>query len=72
MTSRFLSNPRKEHWDIVKWILGYLRGTSNACLCFRGRTLVLKGFIDADLVGDLDHRKSILGFLFTYTREAMS
>ena len=25
---RFLANPRKEHWEAVKWIFGYLRGTS--------------------------------------------
>ncbi|KAG7553078.1 Zinc finger CCHC-type superfamily [Arabidopsis thaliana x Arabidopsis arenosa] len=26
--SRFLSNPGREHWNAVKWILRYLRGTS--------------------------------------------
>ena len=25
--SRFMSNPRKQHWEVVKWILRYLRGT---------------------------------------------
>ena len=25
--SRFLSNPGKEHWGAVKWILRYLKGT---------------------------------------------
>ncbi|PKI70088.1 hypothetical protein CRG98_009551, partial [Punica granatum] len=28
VVSRFLSNPGKEHWNTVKWILRYLRGTS--------------------------------------------
>ena len=28
VVSRFLSNPGKEHWAAVKWILRYLRGTS--------------------------------------------
>ncbi|PKI45901.1 hypothetical protein CRG98_033700 [Punica granatum] len=28
VVSRFLSNPGKEHWNAVKWILRYLRGTS--------------------------------------------
>jgi hypothetical protein len=27
LVSRFLSNPGKEHWAAVKWILKYLRGT---------------------------------------------
>ena len=26
IVSKFLSNPRKEHWEI-KWILRYLKGT---------------------------------------------
>ena len=34
VVSRFLENPRKEHWEAVKWILRYLRGSSDECLCF--------------------------------------
>ena len=29
--SRYMSHPGIEHWNAVKWILGYLRGTSNKC-----------------------------------------
>ena len=29
MVSQFLSNPGKEHWSVVKWILRYLKGTSS-------------------------------------------
>jgi len=36
VVSRFLSNSGKEHWEAVKWILRYLKGSSNKCLCFRG------------------------------------
>lgn len=25
--SRFMSNPSKERWDAMKWIMKYLRGT---------------------------------------------
>ena len=32
VVSRFMSNPGKEHWNAVKWILRYLKGTSNMCL----------------------------------------
>ena len=32
VVSRFISNPGKEHWNAVKWILRYLKGTSNMCL----------------------------------------
>ena len=36
--SRYMSHLRIEHWNGVKWILGYLRGTSNKCLHFGGST----------------------------------
>ena len=26
--SRYMANPGKEHWEAVKWLLKYLRGTS--------------------------------------------
>jgi hypothetical protein len=32
LVSRYMTNPGKEHWNVVKWIFRYLRGTSNACL----------------------------------------
>ena len=70
--SRFLSNPGKEHWEAVKWIFKYLRGTSKLCLSFGGSKPVLKGFTDADMAGDLDGRKSTFGFLFTFAGGAVS
>ena len=29
VSSRFMSNPRKQHWEAVKYIMRYLRGTSS-------------------------------------------
>ena len=34
VVNRFLANPGKEHWEAVKWIFKYLRGTSKLCLSF--------------------------------------
>ncbi|WVZ52997.1 hypothetical protein U9M48_003991 [Paspalum notatum var. saurae] len=34
LVSRYMANPGKEHWNAVKWILRYLRGTSDASLRF--------------------------------------
>ena len=70
--SRFLSNPGKEHWEAVKWIFKYLRGTSKLCLSFGVSKPVLEGFTDADMGGDLDGRKSTSGFLFTFVGGAVS
>ena len=72
IVSRFLSNPGKEHWAAVKWILRYLRGTSNVCLCYGKGKLILDGFTDADMVGDIDSRKSTSGYLMTFAGEAVS
>ena len=32
VVSRFMSNPGREHWAAVKWILQYLKGTLSLCL----------------------------------------
>jgi len=72
LVSRFLSNPGKEHWEAMKWIFRYLRGTSNLCLCFGSSKPVLEGFTDADFAGDLDPRLSTFGYLFTFAGGAIS
>ena len=38
VVSRYMSHPRIKHWNAVKWILRYLRGTSNKCLHIGGST----------------------------------
>ena len=72
VVSRFISNPGKEHWVIVKWILRYLRNTSKTCLCFGTDKLVLVGCTDANMVGDIDSRKSTFGYLITFSRRIVS
>nr|GEV03230.1 retrovirus-related Pol polyprotein from transposon TNT 1-94 [Tanacetum cinerariifolium] len=34
VVSRYLANPGKKHWEAVKWILKYLRGTANVGLVY--------------------------------------
>ena len=41
VVSRFMSRPEKQHWEVIKWILRYLKGSSNTCLCFTGASLKL-------------------------------
>lgn len=72
MVSHFLSNPVKEHWEAVKWILRYLKGTSKTCLCYGGADPILEGYTYSDMVGDLDSRKSTSGFLYTFAGGAVS
>ena len=72
VVSRFLSNPGKEHWAAVKWILRYLRGTSKVCLCFGDGKPMLDGFTDSDMAGDVDSRKSTSGYLMTFAGGAVA
>ena len=69
VVSRFMTNPGQAHWNAVKWILRYLKGTSRSCLCFGSGHLVLQGYTDADYAGDADSRKSTSGYLMTYAGE---
>jgi len=41
VVSRFLSNLGKEHWEGVKWILRYLKGSSKMHLSSRRSNLTL-------------------------------
>ena len=65
VVSRFMSRLGKQHWEAVKWILRYLKGSSDICLCFTGASLKLQGYGDADFAGDIDSRKSTTRFVFT-------
>nr|CAN73722.1 hypothetical protein VITISV_041002 [Vitis vinifera] len=64
VVSRFMSRLGKQHWEVVKWILRYLKGSLDTCLCFTGASLKLQGYVDADFAGDIDSRKSTTGFVF--------
>ena len=65
VVSKYSSNPEKHHWEAVKWILRYLRGTSDLPLCFGKADLVLRGNVDTDLAGDLDTRQSTTCYVYT-------
>ena len=65
VVSRYMNNPGKEHWKAVQWILRYLRGTASHALCFGGSDTVLQGYVDVDMAGDRDNRRSTIGYVFT-------
>jgi hypothetical protein len=49
----------------VKWILRYLEGTKDVGLCYGGSKIKLQGYVDLDLAGDIDSRRSTTGYVFT-------
>jgi hypothetical protein len=70
--SRFLSNPGREHWNAVKWVLRYLRGTTCMRLCFGGDKPTLEGYSDSDMAGDIDSRKSTSGYMIKFAGGAVA
>ncbi|KAK9146217.1 hypothetical protein Sjap_006120 [Stephania japonica] len=63
--SRYMANPGREHWNAVKRILRYIKGTSNVALCYGGSDFIVSGYVDSDYAGDLDKSKSTTGYVFT-------
>ena len=43
--SRYTSHSRIEHWNAVKWILRYLRGTSNKCYTLGALLLIYRAML---------------------------
>ena len=62
MVSRYMHNPGKKHWNAVKWIFRYLKGTSHVGLVFDKKMATtdnVVGYVDSDYAGDLDRRRSL-------------
>ncbi|RVW71253.1 Retrovirus-related Pol polyprotein from transposon TNT 1-94 [Vitis vinifera] len=57
VVNRFMSRTGKQHWEAVKWILRYLKGSLDTCLCFTSASFKLQGYVDADFADDIDSRK---------------
>ncbi|KAL4016323.1 hypothetical protein IC575_023971 [Cucumis melo] len=72
VVSRFMSNLGKQYWEAVKCIMRYLRGTSSLKLTFGDGKLVLIGYTDLDMAGDIDSRKSTVGYFMTFIGGAAS
>jgi len=64
VVSKFMSNTRRKHWEAVKWLLLYLKGTSKTTLCFSKNDNILEGYSDAYLRSCSNTRKSTIGYVF--------
>lgn len=66
MASR-TSKPTMTHWQLLKRILRYLKGTSTLGILFkREETVNLVGFSDADYANNPETRRSNTGFVVMY------
>jgi hypothetical protein len=66
LISRFLSNYNRTHWEAVKRIFKYLKGTVDLGIMYKnsGSEIELVGYTDSDFAGDIDTRRSTSGFIF--------
>ncbi|GJZ89763.1 hypothetical protein Tco_0661690 [Tanacetum coccineum] len=75
VVSRYMHNPGKMHWEAVKCILRYLKGTSNIGLSFEKRRASpngVVGYVDSDYEGDLDARKPLSSYIFSHCGSTIS
>lgn len=67
VVDRFMTNPGCEHWNALKRVLSYLKGSVSRGLLFKGNGGAdsLVGYVDSDFAWNLDTRKSFSGYVFT-------
>jgi hypothetical protein len=76
--SRFMSNATSMHWEHVKRVLRYLKGTMNCGLVYGARAKTppvaphLVGYSDADFATDTEGRRSRTGYAFMLNGAAVS
>ena len=64
VVSRYQSDPRENHWKVVRTILNYLRNTKDQWFVYGKTDLKLVGFTDFSFHSDHDDRKSVSDYNF--------
>lgn len=68
---RYMASRDKEHRRGVKWIMRYLKGTLSLDLLYERKieyNISLKGFVDSSYVGDIDRKRSLIGYMLLLNR----
>ena len=71
IVSRYMNDPSRGHWEAVRWILMYIKGTVDVGLFFEkdvGGKQECTCYVDSDYAGDLDKRRSTRGYVFTLSQ----
>ena len=66
VVSKFITNPNKKQWEVMKGEIWYLSGMISKRLCLRVSNTIVIGFSDIDYVEYVDNMKSTLGFSYSY------
>ncbi|XP_073022735.1 secreted RxLR effector protein 161-like [Primulina eburnea] len=73
--SRYMANPGEAHWNALKGVFKYLKGSADIGLMFEKEWNLenpIVGYVDSDYAGNIDTRKSLSGFIFTMYGTAVS
>ncbi|KAL0549594.1 hypothetical protein IC582_014080 [Cucumis melo] len=66
MLSRFMTNPKRSHWEVGKRVLRYILGTINFGIYYKKVSeSVLFDFCDSDRGGNVDDHKSTSSYVFS-------
>ena len=75
IVSRYMHNPRRGHWEAVKWIFRYIKGTIDIGLVLKkdvtGKQECI-GYVDFDYAGDVDKCRSTTRYVFTLSQVPVS
>jgi hypothetical protein len=64
IVSKYMHNLTLAHWRAMKQIFRYLQHTRDYWLQYSRKEMILSGFYNADWGGNLNTRKSTIGFAF--------
>ncbi|KAL7154949.1 hypothetical protein ABFS83_03G038900 [Erythranthe nasuta] len=69
-----MSNLGMPHWEALKWLLRYLKGSLNLGLNFSksNNGVELIGYVDSNFANDRDNRKSTTSYVFTLCGSCIS
>ncbi|GJR42035.1 zinc finger, CCHC-type containing protein [Tanacetum coccineum] len=70
--SRFTSNPSRQHWQAIKRVFKYLKGTINYGLSYMRYPSVLEGYSDASWINHVKDSSSTSGWVFLLRGGAIS
>ncbi|KAL7137756.1 hypothetical protein ABFS83_10G114200 [Erythranthe nasuta] len=72
--SRYMANPGMPHWEVVKWLMRYLRWSVRTGIefsqCEKG--IVLCGYVNSNYANNRDNRKSTTSYVFTLCGSCIS
>ncbi|GJS70759.1 hypothetical protein Tco_0703600 [Tanacetum coccineum] len=62
--SRYTSNPGTQHWQVIQWVLEYLKKTIDYRLMYTDYPSVLEGYTNASWISNTEDNSSTSGWVF--------